>query len=121
MAEMGRQKGRAANRRAVETAFGLDADADPLFVVISRLTWQKGIDLLAECAPGLVAAGAKLAVLGTGDAALEGRFLALAAAHRGRIAVNVGYNEALAHLIAVSREIASIERFTGRVEPDVVT
>ncbi len=94
-----RQKGRAANRRAVETAFGLDADADPLFVVISRLTWQKGIDLLAECAPGLVAAGAKLAVLGTGDAALEGRFLALAAAHRGRIAVNVGYNEALAHLM----------------------
>ncbi len=92
-------KRRSANRRAVEAAFGLDGDADPLFVVISRLTWQKGIDLLAECAAGLVGSGAKLAVLGTGDAALEGRFLALAAAHRGRIGVTVGYNEPLAHLM----------------------
>lgn len=92
-------KRRGANRRAVEAAFGLDADADPLFVVISRLTWQKGIDLLAECAAGLVGSGAKLAVLGTGDAALEGRFLSLAAAHRGRIGVTVGYNEPLAHLM----------------------
>ena len=90
-------KGRAANRRAIEAQFRLDADAAPLFVVVSRLTWQKGIDLLAAVAGELVAGGGKLAVLGTGEAGLEGAFLSLAAQHPGRIGVIVGYDEPLSH------------------------
>jgi starch synthase len=90
-------KGRAANRRAVEARFGLDTDDAPLFVAVSRLTWQKGIDLLAAVTDGLVAEGGKLAVLGTGEETLEGRFLGLAGRHRGRVGVVVGYDEALAH------------------------
>jgi starch synthase len=90
-------KGRATNRRAIETHFGLDADNAPLFVVVSRLTWQKGVDILASTTDAIVAAGGKLAVLGAGDAALEGQFLALAARHRGRVGVTIGYDEALSH------------------------
>jgi len=91
-------KGRKANRRELDMVFGLDPGG-PLFIVVSRLTWQKGMDLLAEAADDLVAAGARLAVLGTGDAALEGAFHAAAARHRGRIGFTLGYDEPLAHLM----------------------
>ena len=81
---------RRRNRRAVEQRFSLDAEDDMLFCVISRLTWQKGIDLLAELVDAIVAEGAKLAVLGSGDHALEGALLASAARHRGRVGMVVG-------------------------------
>lgn len=64
-------EGRAANKRALEAAFGLQSDDGPLFVVISRLTWQKGMDVLLEVIDHLVGLGGQLALLGTGDAALE--------------------------------------------------
>ncbi len=91
-------KGRKANRRALDEVFGLDPGG-PLFIVVSRLTWQKGMDLLAEAADDLAAAGGRLAVLGTGDAALEGAFHAAASRHRGRIGFTLGYDEPLAHLM----------------------
>ena len=89
--------GRVVNRRAIEARFGLHEDEDPLFVVISRLTWQKGIDLLAEVTDDIVAAGAKLAVLGAGDATLERAFLGAVQRHAGRVGVVIGYDEPLAH------------------------
>ena len=51
--------------------FGLDADDGPIFTVISRLTWQKGIDVLLECIDHLVGIGGRLALLGSGDKAIE--------------------------------------------------
>ena len=90
---------RALNRRAVEEAFGLDPADGMIFAVVSRLTWQKGMDLLGDCIDGLVARGARLAVLGTGDSALEGMFHAAAARHRGRVGVIAGYDERLSHLL----------------------
>ena len=92
-------KGRAANRRAIEERFGLDHDQSPLFCVVSRLTWQKGMDILAATLDALVGMGAKLAVLGTGDQALEGALLAGAARHPGRVGVVIGYDEDLSHLM----------------------
>ncbi|RAZ93151.1 glycogen synthase GlgA [Mesorhizobium hawassense] len=88
---------RAKNRKAVEERFGLEADGSPIVCVISRLTWQKGMDILAAVVDGIVAAGARLAILGSGDAGLEGTLLAAAARHRGRIGVVVGYDEGLSH------------------------
>jgi starch synthase len=90
-------KGRVVNRRAVEQRFSLEHDESPLLCVISRLTWQKGMDILAAVLDGLVGSGAKLAVLGAGDHALEGALLAAASRHRGRVGVVVGYDEALSH------------------------
>ncbi|HEY4191339.1 MAG TPA: glycogen synthase GlgA [Mesorhizobium sp.] len=92
-------KARNANKTAVEERFSLDRDASPIVCVVSRLTWQKGIDTLVGTIDELVAAGVRLAVLGSGDAGLEGALLAAAARHRGRIGVVIGYDEGLSHLM----------------------
>jgi starch synthase len=90
---------RQTNRRALEERVGLHADDAPIFSVVSRLTWQKGIDLLAETVDHLVGLGAKLAVLGTGDPGLEHAFREAAARHPGRVGAIIGYDEPLAHLV----------------------
>lgn len=88
---------RVHNKRAIETALELDRDDGALFCVVSRLTWQKGVDLLVECVDAIVGAGGRLAVLGAGDAALEEALRAAAARAPGRIAARFGYDEALSH------------------------
>lgn len=90
---------RTRNRTALARAFGLDSGPGPLFTVVSRLTWQKGMDVLADCVDALVAMGGRLAVLGSGDAALEGAFVAASHRHPGRVAVRIGYDEPLSHLM----------------------
>lgn len=92
-------KDRRSNRTAVEERFGLDRDDSPIACVVSRLTWQKGMDILAAVVDGVVATGARLAILGSGDAGLEGSLLAAAARHRGRVGVVVGYDEGLSHMM----------------------
>ncbi len=97
-----RPQGRAANKRALQERFGLTARPEALmFGVISRLSWQKGLDLLLNALPRLLAEGAELVLLGSGDPALEQGFLAAAAAAPGRIGVQIGYDEGLAHMIQV--------------------
>jgi starch synthase len=94
--------GREANKRAVEMRFNLPADlsnAGPLICMISRLTAQKGIDLVAAGLDAFVAAGARLVVLGTGDAALEDALRKGAQRHPERVAVKIGYDEGLSHLL----------------------
>ncbi|WP_342356710.1 glycogen synthase GlgA [Novosphingobium aerophilum] len=88
---------RSANRAALAAEFGLEAGDGPLFIVVSRLTWQKGMDVLLEALDHLVWLGGRLALLGSGDAALEAGFHAAAARHPGRIGVRIGYDEALSH------------------------
>ena len=88
---------RVANKRALEAEFGLDSDQGPLFIVITRLTWQKGMDVLPEVLDHLVGNGARLALLGSGDASLEAALRSGAARHPGRIGIRVGYDEALSH------------------------
>ncbi|MEJ7925294.1 glycogen synthase GlgA [Sphingobium sp. AN641] len=105
---------RGDNRRALEDAFGLDHDDAPLFIVVSRLTWQKGMDLLVEAIDGLVEGGGKLALLGTGDRPLEGAFLAAADRHRGRVAAHIGYDEPLSHLMQAGGDAILIP---SRFEP----
>jgi starch synthase len=90
---------RGKNRAALATAFSLVPAEGPVFAVVSRLTWQKGMDVLAEALPALVAAGGSLALLGTGDAALEGAFLAAAQRYPGRIGVRIGFDEGLSRLM----------------------
>jgi starch synthase len=92
-------KARKANRKAVEDRLNLVSDDSPIVCVVSRLTWQKGMDILAASLDDLVAAGARLAVLGSGDQGLEGALLAGAARHRGRVGIVVGYDEALSHMM----------------------
>ncbi|MEO3386067.1 glycogen synthase GlgA [Mesorhizobium sp. CAU 1741] len=105
---------RDANRRAVEQRFVLDPDSGPLLTVISRLTWQKGMDILAAELDRIVGSGARLAVLGSGDHALEGALLAGAARHRGRVGCVVGYDEGLSHMLQAGADAILIP---SRFEP----
>jgi len=91
-----------ANKRALEAEFGLDAGegpraGGPLFIVVSRLTGQKGMDVLLEAVDHLVGLGGRLALLGAGEPHIEAGFHAAAARHPGRIAVRIGYDEDLSH------------------------
>lgn len=90
---------RAANKRAVEDRFELDPGPGPLFCVVSRLTWQKGMDVLASATDALVQNGGRLALLGSGDEALEAAFLEAAYRFPGRVGVRIGYDEDLSHLL----------------------
>jgi starch synthase len=91
---------RAANKAALQAQLGLAADPKALlYGVVSRLSWQKGLDLLLEALPTLVGEGAQLALVGTGDAALEEGFRAAADEYPGRIGVLLGYDETLAHRV----------------------
>ncbi|MCV0396105.1 MAG: glycogen synthase GlgA [Rhizobiaceae bacterium] len=92
-------KARSRNRAAVEARLAIEPSEGPLLCVVSRLTWQKGMDLLADRIDELVGLGARLAVLGSGDTALEGALLAAASRHRGRVGVVIGYDEKLSHLM----------------------
>jgi len=91
---------RGENKRALAAEFGLAQDeAAPLFGVISRLTWQKGHDLLLAALPSLLDEGAQLALLGTGEPGLEGGFRWAMATYPRRIGGLIGFDERLAHLI----------------------
>jgi starch synthase len=90
---------RLDNKRAVERRFELDHGDGPLFCIISRLTGQKGIDIVAASADRLVEMGARLAILGSGEAALEAALRAATARHKGRIGMTVHYDEPLSHLM----------------------
>ena len=92
--------GKDENRAALRARMGLSPAAGrPLFGVVSRFTYQKGLDLLIEAADALVALPAQLAVLGSGDAPMEAAFRALAARHPGEVGVAIGFDEALSHLV----------------------
>jgi starch synthase len=87
---------RAANKAALCARFGLKRDA-LLFGVVSRLTTQKGLDLLPASLPVLSRLGAVLVILGAGQPELERAIQA--AARPGEVGLFLGYDEHLAHLI----------------------
>jgi len=106
---------RAPNKAALQRRFGLREEPDRLLcAVISRLAWQKGLDLLADAAPMLIARGAQLAMLGSGDPELERRFTTLAREHAGQIGCFIGHDEDLAHLVQAGADAILVP---SRFEP----
>ncbi|WP_147127086.1 glycogen synthase GlgA [Shimia ponticola] len=87
-------RGKAANKKALRAEFGLPEADGPLCVVVSRLTEQKGLDLLLDALPTLLARGGQLALLGSGEPWLEDAFKGIDDAN---VAVRIGYDEALSH------------------------
>ena len=97
---------KSANRPSLQHRVGLEVDdAIPLLAIVSRLVHQKGIDLLVEIAPRLMANPVQLVVLGTGEPQFEGALRALAERFPRRVAVVIGYDERLAHLIKAAADI----------------
>jgi starch synthase len=102
--------GKSANTDALRRELGLAPAAGPFCVVVSRLTEQKGLDLLLEALPDLLARGGQLALLGSGESWMEAAFRA--AARVDSVAVRIGHDEALAHrLIAGGEAILVPSRF----------
>jgi starch synthase len=92
--------GKAMCKTALQAELGLaDAPGALVYGLVSRLTGQKGIDMVLDDMEELLANGAQLAVLGSGDTYLEDGFRAAMEAHPGQVAVTIGYNEPLAHRI----------------------
>jgi starch synthase len=89
-------------------------DKAPLFAVVSRLTSQKGLDLVLEALPGLLEQGGQLALLGAGDPVLQEGFLAAAAEHPGKVGVQIGYHEAFSHRIMGGADVILVP---SRFEP----
>ncbi len=103
-------RGKAKARKALREELGLPEADGPLCVVVSRLSEQKGLDVLLEALPALLAQGGQLALLGSGDAGLEDGFRRLA--EDPNVSVTIGYDEGLAHrLIAGGDAILVPSRF----------
>lgn len=111
---MGSLKKRAENRAALAARFGLIPGDGPIFCVISRLTWQKGIDLILEAVDFILENGGSLAVLGSGDPVLELGLKDAAARYPGRVSVIFGYDEPLSHLMQAGSDAILIP---SRFEP----
>jgi len=89
-------RGKARNKAALQAEFGLPSAHGPLCIVISRLTEQKGLDLLLAALPALLARGGQVALLGSGEPELEAAFRAASAASP-HVGVRIGYDEVLSH------------------------
>jgi starch synthase len=92
--------GKHTVKRALQQQLGLQIDADaPLLGIVSRLTYQKGLDLLPAIMPKLIAAGCQFAILGSGDKSLEASFNGLEQLYPTQVSMNTGYHEHLSHNI----------------------
>jgi starch synthase len=89
--------GKAKAKARLRKEFGLPDAEGPLAVVVSRLSEQKGLDLLLDALPALTDRGGQLVLLGSGDRRLEWEWQR--AAQHPNVAVHIGYDEALSHRI----------------------
>ena len=107
--------GKGVCRAALLHEAGLPDDPDsPVLGVVSRLTGQKGLDLVCDALPALVARGARLVLLGTGEPSLEQRFASLAARYPRHVAVTIGFDVGLAHRVAAGSDLFLVP---SRFEP----
>lgn len=98
--------GKDTIKQALQKELGLEITPHvPLLGVVSRLTHQKGLDILVDIAHELLADGCQLAVLGSGEPELEQQYLALMHQYPGQVAVTIGYNEPLSHRIMAGTDI----------------
>jgi starch synthase len=100
--------GKTASKAELLRRYGMtaaDAQQRPLIGMVSRMTDQKGLDLIAALADDLPSLDASFIVLGTGDAKYQDLWTRLAAEHPGRIGARIGFDEELAHLIEAGADI----------------
>lgn len=108
-------KNKTKNKLHLQKAMGLKVDESlPVFAVVSRLTNQKGLDLVLEALPALLEQGGQLALLGAGDAVLQQAFLAAAADYPEQVGVQIGYHEAFSHRIIGGADVIMVP---SRFEP----
>jgi starch synthase len=82
-----------------KTSRSINAHSVPLIGMVSRLSEQKGLDLVLEAIDEIVSFGIKLVILGKGDKVFQRSFLEAAKKYTGMVSVTIGFEEQLAHLI----------------------
>ncbi len=98
--------GKAANKHALRNRLGLHhAPERPLIGLIGRLAYQKGLDLVLPVLPNILAEGAQVVLLGSGDKGMEQHLRELAQRYQGQLSVTIGYDEALAHQIEAGSDL----------------
>ena len=101
--------GKRVAKRALLEAYGLPVDdaalARPVVAMVSRMTEQKGLDLVAAMAPRFPSLDATFTIVGTGEPRFEEMWRALAASHPDRFGVLVGFDERRAHLVEAGADI----------------
>lgn len=101
-----RLKHKKAATQALRRELGLATECSgPLLGVVSRLTQQKGLDLLPPIADRLAALPVQLAVLGSGDQALEAAYAELGRQYPAQFSVQIGFDEGLAHRIEAGADL----------------
>jgi starch synthase len=94
------------NKLALQKEFGLPGEPRTSVIgMVGRLVQQKGIDLVLETLPGLMHRPLQLVILGTGEAGYETALRAQVARYPGRLAVRIGYDERLAHMIEAGADM----------------
>lgn len=97
---------KARNKTALQMRLGLPETADvPLVGIVSRLTWQKGLELVGEALDELAAIPLQLVVLGAGEPEEEARVRAWADRYPEQVAVTIGFDEALARQIYAASDL----------------
>ena len=92
-------KGKKANHDALLQELHINDYGQPLFSMVSRLTWQKGLDIMFPAVEELANRGCNIVILGSGERQYELEFERLRAKYPDKIAIYIGYNDALAHRI----------------------
>jgi starch synthase len=100
------EQGKALCKQALQQHCHLSLEPrTPLLGVVARLAEQKGIELILGAADELLEQGSQLIVLGEGDHRYQRRLLELQARHPGRVSVNLGFDEILAHQIEAGADL----------------
>lgn len=94
------------NKLKLQEQLGILVSPDiPLIGIVSRLTPQKGLDLVTCVAQEIISAGAELVVLGTGSPEIENAFVNLAEQYKGRVSANIAFNNELSHKIYAGADL----------------
>ena len=92
-------KGKLENKLALYKDLGIKDHGQPLFSMVTRITWQKGFDLVFPAVKELVQRGCNVVILGSGERVYENRWEELRSRYPENIAIYIGYNDNLAHKI----------------------
>ena len=101
----GDTRGKAACSQDLRRCFGLESDDLPLIGMVTRLSTQKGLDLVRDAFARLLRRGCRFALLGSGERVLQDSFVQLARQHKGEVGVEIAFSESLAHQIIAGSDI----------------
>lgn len=91
--------GKKANKEALMNQYGLKNTKGPLFSLVTRITWQKGFDIIFPAVEELIKRGASIFMLGSGESQYEKRWEELRSRYPEQVGIFIGYSDNLAHKV----------------------